>query len=237
MVAALATAQDTQLDIDQEEVSTSDIDDCYLSLNVEDFRAALPDDYNALNILNEIRRASRELVSAGVRNIQFGESARKGDTLVLGIRDLERDRLTAFLKSVGINVAEEDTAQGVEWGNELRASLERREVRRQARNGEYLARQREHVARFSVRKELGRPYDIEFVDNEKTKFIVVDEIGTRTLYVGEISERPTFTGFEVKICKAKLIVESDGQVFYKGRAAVIFKGKVRDILEGAGADD
>ncbi|MEK7171561.1 MAG: hypothetical protein AAB739_01500 [Patescibacteria group bacterium] len=209
----------------------TDIDESYLSLDVEGFRAEFPADRLNINgALNEIRSVSRELVAAGIRNIQFGESARKGDTLSLGIGELQRAGLVAFLKRVGIDVSEEEAVSGM--GDELRASLKRREARKQARENERLARQREHVARYTVRKELGKPYDIEFINGEKTKFTVVDKTGGRTLYVGMISEKPTFTGFDVKICKAKSIVDTDEGIVYKGLDKVVFEGKVRDILGG-----
>ena len=248
----VAVAAEMQLGGYQEEFATpdhvavrgDDINECYFSLDVEGLRAALPDDYSALNILNEIRRVSRELVEAGIRNVQFGESARKGDTLVLGIRDLERGCLVAFLESVGIAVSEEDFVQPVQrgsWdidmGDELRASNARREARRKACENECgrLAKQREHVARYIVREKLGDSYDIEFVDDEGTQFVVLDEKAKRTFYVGKISEKPTLmgiaVGFSVLIREAKYGIESNGQFVYMGRAEKedIFNGRVREI--------
>lgn len=216
---------------DTSSIPDTDIDESYLSLNVEGFREALTDDGQRNNALSEIRRVSGELVAAGIKTVQFGESARKGDTLFLGIRDLERARFVAFLKSVGINVPDTDMRE------ELLASLERRKARRQVRDNERLARQRGHVARYIVRKELGKPYDIEFINDEKTKFTVVDEVGNRTLYVGMISEKATYAGFEVKICKAKSIVDTDEGIVYRGLAKVVFEGKVRDILGDVGVGE
>lgn len=215
--------------------SIPDIDESYLSLDVEDFREALANDWQRVNALNEIRRVSGELVAAGIRNIQFGESKRAGDTLFLGISDLQRADLIAFLKKVGIDVSGEEAVS--DMGDELRASLQRRKARREARENERLVRQRGHVARYIVRKELGKPYDIEFINDEKTKFTVIDEIGDRTLYVGMISEKATYAGFEVKICKAKSIVDTDEGIVYKGLAKVVFEGKVRDILGDVGVGE
>lgn len=235
MVAAL----DQNRLADTSSIPDTDVDESYLSLNVEDFRESLTDtltdNWQCNNALSEIRRVSRELVAAGVRNVQLGESKRAGDTLFLGICDLERARFVVFLRSIGIDINTPDT--DTDMGNELRAALKRREARKQARDNERSVRQREHVARYTVRKELGKSYDIEFINGEKTKFIVVDEIGNRTLYVGMISEKPAFTGFEVKICKAKSIVDTDEGIVYRGLAKVIFEGKVRDILEGVGGED
>lgn len=216
-------------------IPDTDIDESYLSLNVEDFREALADDWMRINALNEIRRVSRKLVEAGIRNIQFGQSAMEGDTLSLSVNELQRAGFVAFLKRVGIDVSEDEAISDMR--DELRASLKRREARKQARDNERLVRQRGHVARYIVRKELGKPYDIEFINGEKTKFTVVDETGGRTLYVGMISEKPTFTGFEVKICKAKSIVNTDEGIVYKGLAKVVFEGKVRDILGDVGVGE
>lgn len=99
---------------------------------------------------------------------------------------------------------------------------------------ERLVKQREFVACYTVRKHLGNTCDVEFIDEKKTQFVVVDAEGKRTLYVGRISEKPIFT---VEIFKAKLRIEKDGQIVYKGRARVVFSGKVRNILEGVGEED
>ena len=60
---------------------------------------------------------------------------------------------------------------------------------------------------------------------------MVDKTGSYTL-CGMISEKPTCTGFDVKICKAKSIVDTDEGIVYKGLDKVVFEGKVRDILGG-----
>ncbi|MBI4994566.1 hypothetical protein HZC21_02885 [Candidatus Peregrinibacteria bacterium] len=91
---------------------------------------------------------------------------------------------------------------------------------------ERFSKQREHVALCVARKELGRQYNIEFISDDKTKFVVVDEHGERTLYVGRISPVPVFT---VELRKAKLIVDTDEGVIYKGLEKVIFSGKVRYV--------
>lgn len=221
-----------------------DIDECYMSLDIDsaDLQRHLTHPWQYTGAVNTIREMSRALVAAGIKNIKVASdngSSRNADILYVSIVDLEREKFRAFLERVEIDVSPADDFRGKIYdsrASELRASLARREKRREEKNSgnERLVKQREFVARYTVRKNLGNTLDIEFIDEKKTQFVVVDAEGKQTLYVGKISEKPTFT---VEILKAKLRIDTDGQIVYKGRAAVVFSGKVRDILEGVEEGD